>query len=249
MVDRRILPSREELGRIAAEIGGEAIERALAERGDAAIVVATGASQFETLRVLTARPGIDWSRVTAFHLDEYVGLPGSHPASFRRYLRERFVEPLGGAVTFHPVEGDRESTGEAKRLSELIRGRRIDVCFAGIGENCHLAFNDPPADFETDEPFIVVTLDEACRRQQLGEGWFPSLDDVPRQAISMSIRQMMRAERLILSIPDERKAEAVRDALEGPVTPDHPASIIQTHPATIVLLDPPAASRLTIPAA
>jgi glucosamine-6-phosphate deaminase len=249
MIDRRIVPNREELGRLAAALGGEAIERALAERGSATIVVATGQSQFETLQALTSRPGIDWSRVTAFHLDEYVGLPDTHPASFRRYLRERFVAPLGGAVTFHPVEGDRAASGEAKRLGDLIRGRRIDVCFAGIGENCHLAFNDPPADFDTDEPFIVVALDEACRRQQLGEGWFPSLDAVPRQAISMSIRQMMRSELLILTVPDARKAQAVRDALEGPVSPDHPASIVQTHPAAIVLLDPPAASRLSAPGA
>lgn len=249
MIDLRVLPSRERLGREAAAIGGAAIRAALAARGEAAIVVATGASQFETLAALTAEPGIDWSRVTAFHLDEYVGLPESHPASFRRYLRERFVAPTGGAVRFHPVNGEGDPSAEARRLGALIRDRPIDVCFAGIGENGHLAFNDPPADFETEEPYLVVTLDEACRRQQWGEGWFPSLDEVPRQAISMSVRQMLRSGLLVLSVPDARKAVAVREALEGEVTPLCPASILRTHPAAILLLDPPAASLLRDPPA
>ena len=244
MVDRRVLPDKRALGREAAAIGAAAIRAALEERGEATIVVATGASQFGTLAALTADPGLDWSRVTAFHLDEYVGLAADHPASFRRYLRERFVEPTGGAVTFHPVAGEGDPAAEARRLGVLIRDRPVDVCFAGIGENGHLAFNDPPADFTTDEPYLVVELDEACRRQQWGEGWFPTLDDVPRRAISMSIRQMMRSRLLVLSVPDERKARAVREALEGEVTPLYPASIVQTHPAATVLLDPPAASLL-----
>jgi glucosamine-6-phosphate deaminase len=245
MVAVHVLAERQEIGRIAAETGAKAIKAAIAEHGEATIVVATGASQFDTLAVLTATPGIDWTRVAAFHLDEYVGLPETDRASFRRYLRERFVEPLGGKVAFIPVDGEADPAGETERLSNLIRGRRIDVCFAGIGENCHLAFNDPPADFETEQPYITVTLDEACRRQQWNEGWFPSLEAVPRQAISMSIRQMMRSRLIVLSVPDERKALAVRDAVEGPVSPDHPASILQTHPNALLLLDPPAASLLT----
>jgi len=232
------------LGRAAAELGAQAIRAALAEHGEATIVVATGASQFEMLEHLVAAGGIDWSKVTAFHLDEYVGLPVTHPASFRRYLQERFVAPLGGRVDFVPVDGEAEAQGEAKRLGGLIAGRRIDVCFAGIGENCHLAFNDPPADFETREPYLVVTLDDACRRQQFGEGWFPSFADVPARAISMSVRQILKSALIVLSVSDARKAQAVKDAAEGGISPLHPASILQSHPNTVMFADPPALSLL-----
>ncbi|SFI51317.1 glucosamine-6-phosphate deaminase [Bosea sp. OK403] len=244
MLDIRIVPDKATLGAQAAALGADAIRAALARHGEATIIVATGASQFEVLQHLVAAEGIDWSKVTAFHLDEYVGLSEAHPASFRRYLRERFVAPLGGAVTFVPVDGENDPQAETQRLNALIAGRRIDVCFAGIGENCHLAFNDPPADFETTEPYIVVTLDEACRRQQFGEGWFESFEAVPQRAISMSVRQIMTSKLIVLSVPDERKARATRDAVEGPVSPLHPASILQTHPNTVLFLDPPAASLL-----
>ena len=245
MIDVRNTPNKQTMGAQAAECGAAAIRQALTEHGEATIVVATGASQFDTLAALVAAKDIDWSKVTAFHLDEYVGLPVGHPASFRKYLQDRFVAPLGGAVRFIPVNGEEsDPSAEAERLNGLIAERRIDVCFAGIGENCHLAFNDPPADFETDKPFIVVTLDEACRRQQMGEGWFPDLAAVPEQAISMSIRQILKSRLIVLSVPDERKAIATRHALEGPISPLHPASILQTHPATVVFLDPAAASLL-----
>ncbi|POR48684.1 glucosamine-6-phosphate deaminase [Bosea psychrotolerans] len=244
MLDIRIVPDKATLGAQAAALGADAIREALERHGEATIIVATGASQFEVLQHLVAAEGIDWSKVTAFHLDEYVGLSEAHPASFRRYLRERFVAPLGGAVTFIPVDGENDPQAETQRLNTLIAGRRIDVCFAGIGENCHLAFNDPPADFETTEPYIVVTLDEACRRQQFGEGWFESFEAVPQRAISMSVRQIMTSKLIVLSVPDERKARATRDAVEGPVSPLHPASILQTHPNTVLFLDPPAASLL-----
>lgn len=244
MKDIRILSDKQELGRQAAALGTEAIRAAIARHGEAAIIVATGASQFEMLGNLVAAEGIDWAKVTAFHLDEYVGLSEAHPASFRRYLRERFVAPLGGKVRFIPVDGEGDPQAETERLNALIAGRRIDLCFAGIGENCHLAFNDPPADFETEKPYIVVTLDEACRNQQFGEGWFESLEAVPERAISMSVRQIMKSELIILSVPDARKAKAVRDALEGEITPLHPASILQRHPNTVMFLDPPAASLL-----
>jgi glucosamine-6-phosphate deaminase len=243
-MDVRIVSDKATLGAQAAALGADAIHAALAAHGEATIIVATGASQFEMLQNLVATDGIDWSKVTAFHLDEYVGLSKTHPASFRRYLGERFVAPLGGKVAFHPVDGEGDPSAETRRLNDLIAGRRIDVCFAGVGENCHLAFNDPPADFETTEPYIVVTLDEACRRQQFGEGWFPTLDAVPQQAISMSVAQIMTSALIVLSVSDERKAVAARDALEGPVTPDHPASILQRHPNTVIFLDPPAASLL-----
>jgi glucosamine-6-phosphate deaminase len=244
MIDLRIVPDKETLGMQAAALGAQAIRDAQARHGVATIIVATGASQFDVLKHLVVAQGIDWSKVTAFHLDEYVGLSEAHPASFRRYLRERFVAPLNGAPAFIPVDGEGDPQAETQRLNGLIAGRRIDVCFAGIGENCHLAFNDPPADFETEAPYIVVTLDEACRRQQLGEGWFASLEAVPERAISMSIRQILKSELIVLSVSDTRKAQAVRDALEGPVSNLHPASILQTHKRTVLFIDPPAAAAL-----
>lgn len=244
MIEIRIVPDKDRLGAQAAALGAEAIRAAQARHGHATIIVATGASQFELLANLVVAEGIDWSKVTAFHLDEYVGLSQTHPASFRHYLDERFVGPLGGKVAFVPVDGEGDPEAETQRLNGLIAGRRIDVCFAGIGENCHLAFNDPPADFETNEPYIVVALDEACRRQQFGEGWFPSLEAVPQRAISMSVRQIMKSELIVLSVSDTRKAQAVRDALEGPVDPAHPASILQRHARTVMFIDPPAASLL-----
>ncbi len=244
MIDIRILADKETVGTQAGALGADAIRAALARHGEASIIVATGASQFEVLSHLVAATDIDWSKVTAFHLDEYVGLSEAHPASFRRYLRERFVAPIGGKVDFIPVDGEGDPDAETRRLNARIAGRRIDVCFAGIGENCHLAFNDPPADFETESPYIVVTLDDACRRQQFGEGWFESLEAVPQRAISMSVRQILKSALIVLSVSDQRKAQATRDALEGPVSPLHPASILQTHPRTVLVLDPPAASLL-----
>ena len=233
------------LGREAAGLGGTAIREAIAAQGHAAIVLATGASQFEMLEALCQRTDIDWSRVTAFHLDEYINLPETHPASFRRYLRERFLAHVPTIGTLHLIDGNAvDLDGELARLNRLIEPLAIDVVFAGIGENAHLAFNDPPADFDTEAGFKVVTLDDACRRQQLGEGWFPALDAVPHQAISMTIRQIMRGQLVVLSVSGERKASAVRDALAGPVTPLCPASILQQHPNCHVFLDPPAAKLL-----
>lgn len=232
------------LGARAAEQGRLAIADAIARSGRAAIIVATGASQFAMLDHLV-QTDLDWSRVTAFHLDEYVGLPTSHPASFRRYLHERFVARLPDLAELVMVEGDApDLAGEVARLNARIAGESIDVCFAGIGENCHLAFNDPPADFETEAPYIVVELDEACRRQQMGEGWFDSLEAVPRRAISMGIRQIMKSRQIILSVPDRRKAEAVRNAVQRPVSPLFPASILQQHEAATLHLDPASASLL-----
>lgn len=241
----RVFDTKQQLGEAAAKRGAEAIRSALRNKGKASIIVATGASQFEMLEVLIREPDIDWSKVTAFHLDEYVGMKKSHPASFRRYLIERFVEPLGGKVTLHEINAEDNPEVETVRLNKLIMDETIDVCFAGIGENCHLAFNDPPADFETDKPYIIVDLDEACRRQQMGEGWFATLEDVPAQAISMSIKQIMKSSLIILSVPDQRKAQAVKNALEGSVTPLHPASILQNHNNTVALLDTQSASLLS----
>lgn len=245
-MDIFIEPDKRTLGARAAAEGGEAVRNALAQDGTCTIILATGASQFEMLDALVSEEGIDWSKVTVFHLDEYVGLPPTHGASFRRYLRERFVTRVPALRNFVSIEGDAaDLRGEVSRLNGLIAGHRIAVCFAGIGENCHLAFNDPPADFDVEDPYLVVTLDEACRRQQLGEGWFPTLEAVPEQAVSMSIRQILKCERIILCVPDARKAVAVRSAVEGAVSPDHPASVLQRHPRCSLYVDPPAAALLS----
>lgn len=245
MIEMHVASDKDELGRQAAALGAQAIREEIARNGAATIIVATGASQFEMLNHLVVAEGIDWSKVTAFHLDEYVGLPESHPASFRRYLRERFMAPLKNAPTFIPVDGEGDAAAAVKQLSRQIASKRIAVCFAGIGENCHLAFNDPPADFDTEEPYLVVNLDDACRQQQFGEGWFPSFADVPQQAISMSIRQILKSELIVLSVSDTRKAAATKAALEGPVSNLAPASILQTHKRTVLFIDPPAASLLS----
>lgn len=245
MIKVEIHDSKEALGRAAAAAGAAAIRSALEERGAAGIVVATGASQFEVLDALVHERDIDWARVTAFHLDEYLGMPDTHPASFRKYLKERFTDLLPGLAAFHAIRGDApDADAEIDRVNALIAPMTIDVAFAGIGENGHLAFNDPPADFEAPAPFQIVDLDDRCRRQQFGEGWFPTLDDVPRRAITMTVPQIMKSRQVVLSVPDERKAEAVYNTLEGEVTPTCPASIMQRHPACRLFLDSPSASLL-----
>lgn len=241
----KIMPDKSQMGKAAAAAGAEHIRRAIAARGAANIIVATGASQFEMLAALVAEPNINWNVVTGFHLDEYVGLPISHPASFRGYLWQRFVSKLPLPMrAFHFLDGGGNPKAECDRVGEIIRNHPIDVAFVGIGENGHLAFNDPPANFETEHPYLVVNLDDACRRQQLGEGWFPTFDDVPKQAISMSVRQIMKSTAIICTVPDERKAEAVGSSVDGEVTPKVPASILQRHGDCTLFLDTRAASRL-----
>ncbi|HBE43430.1 MAG TPA: glucosamine-6-phosphate deaminase [Bacteroidales bacterium] len=237
-----ISKSREILGKEAATKGAGLIREAIREKGEANIIVATGASQFEMLRVLV-KEDVDWSVVTAFHLDEYIGLPITHPASFRKYLKERFVD-IVKPKEFVYVNGETDPVKECKRLGDLISKLTIDVAFVGIGENGHLAFNDPPADFETEEPYIIVNLDEACRRQQLGEGWFPTFDDVPKQAISMSIKQIMKAKAIICTVPDLRKAEAVKKTIKEPVSPLVPATVMRNHDNAWIYLDYDSASLL-----
>lgn len=242
-MDVGVIESADELGKQAAGLGAEAIRQAISERGEANIIVATGVSQFATLAALIAEPDIDWAKVTGFHLDEYIGMQLGHPASFRGYLKERLVErvPLRA---FHYIDGEGDAEAECDRLGRIISEVDIDVAFIGVGENGHLAFNDPPADFETKRPYLVVDLDEDCRRQQLGEGWFPTLEEVPRQAISMSVRQIMKSRSIVCSALDDRKAKAVAAMIDGPVTPEVPASILQQHPATSILLDTAAAAGL-----
>ena len=234
-----------EVGRAAGTLAGKLIRDAIREKGAANIILATGTSQFETLNQLVREENIDWGSVTMFHLDEYIGLPETHPASFRKYLKERFiarVPPLKGA---HLINGESNPEAECVWLGDLITQHPIDVALVGIGENGHLAFNDPPADFDTEEPYIVVDLDDACRRQQYGEGWFKSPDDVPRQAISMSIRQIMKSANIVCSVPDARKADAVRNCVEQQVSNLFPASILQTHDACTLFLDKDSAARLS----
>ncbi|HLY12362.1 MAG TPA: glucosamine-6-phosphate deaminase [Planctomycetota bacterium] len=234
--------SKEQLALDAALAGGSRIRQALHQKGEATIVVATGMSQAGMLSHLV-KENIDWRRVTAFHLDEYVGIRATHPASFRKYLQERFVGKVP-LKAFHPIAGEKEPIAEVKRLNALLAEVDIDVAFVGIGENGHLAFNDPPAKVDTNLPFLLVTLNEACRKQQVGEGWFKSIREVPPHAITMSIPQILKAEQIICTVPDARKAEAVRAALEGEVTPQLPASYLQQHPRAYVYVDPQSASRL-----
>ena len=245
-MERFVFDTPEQMGVAGAQDAAERIAAAIENAGRANIILATGMSQLPTLDALVAHSEIDFSRVVMFHLDEYVGLDDQHPASFRRYLRERFVDRVGPLSAVHWVNGDApDVSAECRRLGRILVDHPIDVALVGIGENGHLAFNDPPADFEAQEPFLVVELDERCRRQQLGEGWFPTLDDVPRRAISMSIRQILKSRSILVSVPDQRKAEAVQGALEGPISNACPASILREHPDCRIYLDTAAASRLT----
>ena len=234
---------RKTMSRAAARHAARLMTEAIAARGEARIIAATGASQFDFLEALTASPDIDWQAVEMFHLDEYVGLPIDHPASFRRYLLERLIDKTS-IPRFHFLDAERDAAGAAANVGRALSSAPIDVAFVGIGENGHLAFNDPPADFETDEPYIIVTLDAACRRQQAGEGWFASVDDVPPQAVSMSIRQILKSKDIVCVVPDARKADAVKATLEGPISPEVPASILRRHPSATLYLDREAASGL-----
>lgn len=245
IVNISIHPDRPSLGRAAAEQAADALRATCRDRGSATCVVATGASQFEVLEALSKMTDIPWELITVFHLDEYVGLPVTHPASFRLYLRERFSTRLPKPpAAFHEIDGSSDPAAECRRLAGLVPNGDFDVALIGIGENAHLAFNDPPADFETRAPYLVVDLDEACRRQQVGEGWFPSLDTVPTQAISMSVQRILATRTLICSVPDERKADAVRASVEGPITPDVPASVLRRHRDCRLHLDNASASLL-----
>lgn len=245
MIDIHYYNAKSAGGAAAAALGAQVIQRAIEQRGSANVVVATGASQFEMLEALVKHAEVDWSRVTGFHLDEYVGIPDNAPASFRRYLRERFTDLLPALGAFHFIDGDAADVdAEIDRLNALLDRHPIDIAFAGIGENGHLAFNDPPADFTATVAYKRVQLDWPCRRQQLGEGWFATLDDVPTEAVSMTVQRIMSAGTVVVTAPDERKANAVQKVLEGEVTNLCPASILQRHPACHLFLDRGAASRL-----
>ncbi len=240
----RVSDDKVTLGRAAAEQAAAAIRRAISERGKARIIAATAASQLEFLDALTKAPGIDWTRVEAFHLDEYIGLPITHPGSFRKMLVGELVNKTG-ITQYHLLDGDaRDPAAVVREVGKQLASAPIDIAFLGIGENGHIAFNDPPADFNTEEPYLIVNLDEACRQQQVGEAWFADLSQVPTRAISMSARQILKAKEILAVVPDRRKAQAVKLCFEGEISPMAPASILRRHPDATVYLDKNSASLL-----
>jgi glucosamine-6-phosphate deaminase len=232
------------LGRAAADQAATAIRNAVSARGQARIIAATAASQREFLDALTKAPDIEWSNVEAFHLDEYIGLPVTHPGSFRKMLLEQLVNKTG-IRCYHLLAGDAADPAAVLReTSTQLASAPIDIAFLGIGENGHIAFNDPPADFDTEEPYIIVNLDEACRQQQVGEAWFANISQVPERAISMSAKQILKAKEILAVVPDKRKAEAVKACVEGEISPMAPASILRRHPNATLYLDTNSASLL-----
>jgi glucosamine-6-phosphate deaminase len=240
----KVFEDKAALGRAAAEQASVAMRHGILAQGVARIIVATGTSQVDFLDALTKAENIDWQRVEMFHLDEYIGLPITHPASFRKYLLERFIHRVH-ITQYHLLDGNVDPGEVVRRVGEAVRSAPVDVAFAGIGENGHLAFNDPPADFQTEESYLVVDLDEACRRQQVGEGWFVDISEVPRRAISMSVRQILKAKEIVCVVPGARKAPAVRLCFEGEISPMAPASILRTHPTATIYLDRESASLLS----
>jgi len=241
----RVFSDKVSLGQAAAEQAKNAILRAIATRGRARIIAATAASQLEFLNALTNAPGIDWSKVEAFHLDEYIGLALTHPGSFRKMLLEQLVQKTG-IKRYHLLDGGAADPASVVReVGEQLASASIDIAFLGIGENGHIAFNDPPADFTTEDPYIIVNLDEACRRQQVGEAWFADISQVPKRAISMSARQILKAKEILAVVPDKRKAQAVKACFEGEISPMAPASILRRHSNATIYLDRASASLLS----
>src|SRR5437667_6822461 len=240
----KVFKDKLSLANAAAEQAARHIRDAISTNGSARIIAATGASQLEFLDALTAAPDVDWKQVEMFHLDEYIGLPLSHPASFRNYLFKRLINKVGIAH-YHLLDGESDPASVARTVGAELAGSPVDVAFVGVGENGHLAINDPPADFDTEEPYLIVDLDEACRQQQVNEGWFSEVRDVPKKAISMSVRQIMRANEIIVAVPDARKAQAVKSCLEGEVSPMMPASILREHPNATIYLDRDSAALLS----
>jgi glucosamine-6-phosphate deaminase len=234
-----------ELARSAARAAADALRTAIADRGAANVMLATGNSQLVFLAELVTCPDVDWSRITAFHMDEYVGLPPTHAASFQRYMRERVATNLPFQA-FHYLQGDTgDAEQEARRYADLLRAHPLDLCCCGIGENGHLAFNDPPvADFDDLHDVKVVPLEPASRRQQVGEGHFATIDDVPTHAITVTIPALLRAHRLLVIVPEARKAWAVRQTLYGPISTEHPASILRRRPNATLYLDLESANLL-----
>lgn len=243
-LDVSIALSNDELGAAAAEAFASAVRSALQVKDEIAVILATGNSQLSFARAVRERDDIDWSRITILHMDEYLGMSEDHPASFRRWMQENMVEHVKPKA-FHGVQGDREPVQEElERYAGLLRELDPAICVMGIGENGHLAFNDPPADFETHDLIRVVDLDDACRNQQVGEGHFASLEETPHQALTLTVHALLRPDTVLVLTPEARKARAVKAALEGPVTPSCPASILQTQPQAHLFLDQESSSLL-----
>ncbi len=240
----KIFRDKGSLSHAAAEQAASAIRHAIAGQGRARIVVATAASQIEFLDALTRASGIDWTKIEAFHLDEYIGLPITHPGSFRLMLLKQLIQRTG-ITNYHLLDGDaKDAAAVARRVGEALAADPVDIAFLGIGENGHIAFNDPPADFKREEPYIIVDLNAACREQQVGEAWFSEISQVPKQALSMSVRQILKARKILAVVPDFRKARAVKACVEGEISPEFPASILRTHPDATIYLDTSSASML-----
>lgn len=236
----RIYHDADSLGAAASRKCAQIINRAIVEKGEARIILSTGASQFETLSHLVAE-NVDWTKVTMFHLDEYVGLDETHMASFRKYLKERFILKVN-LKAYYLVEGRKEQLEE---LSRLLCEKPIDLGLIGIGENGHIAFNDPPCDFDTQDPYIIVNLSDTCKRQQVGEGWFADTSEVPPQAVSMSCRQILKCLNIVSAVPHKVKAEAVRNTLYSKVvTNTVPATLLKTHENFSLFLDEESASLI-----
>ncbi len=238
----RICNSCRDLGKSAASYVAQVLRDCIKENGSARIVLSTGASQFETLDALTKEAGISWDCVEMFHLDEYVNLPDTHNASFRKYLKERFVEKVAPLKAVHYVDGTIEGICS---LTEELRREPIDIGLIGIGENGHIAFNDPPADFDTREAYIIVNLDDHCKQQQVGEGWFASVDEVPKQAVSMTPYQIMQCKRIVSCVPHKVKADAVEKTIHASEETNLiPTTLLKTHPDFILYLDWESASEI-----
>lgn len=236
----KVFENSEALGRGAAKYCATVLNKAIAENGNARLLMSTGASQFDTLKALI-ETDIDWSKVAVFHLDEYVGLPESHPASFRKYLNDRFIN-IARPGEVHFVDGEGDIQKNIRDLTEEVRKRPIDLALVGIGENAHIAFNDPPADFHTEEAFIIVNLDEKCKRQQVREGWYETIDDVPKQAITMTVYQIMQSKVIVSCVPYKVKADAVKMTLENDLTCEIPATMLKKHENATLFLDEESAS-------
>ncbi len=240
----KVFDDKASLGAAAAQQAAAAIRRAILDKGEARVIAATAASQFEFLNALTAAPDIDWRHIELFHLDEYIGLPITHPGSFRKMLMEQLVQKTG-ISRYYLLDGDApDPSTVVRQVGARLASAPIDIAFLGIGENGHIAFNDPPADFTTDEPYLIVDLDEACRRQQVGEAWFSDVSQVPKQAISMSAQQILKAKEILAVVPDRRKAQAIKACLQGEISPMAPASILRRHGNATLYLDKNSASLL-----
>ncbi|MGB8115240.1 MAG: glucosamine-6-phosphate deaminase [Candidatus Sulfotelmatobacter sp.] len=240
----KVFDDKVSLSKAAAQQASSAIRKAISDHGRARAIAATAASQIEFLNELVKAADIDWQLVELFHLDEYIGLPVTHPGSFRKMLIDQFIRKTG-ITKYHLLDGDANAAEVVRRVGAAVASAPIDIAFLGIGENGHLAFNDPPANFETEEPYLIVNLDEACRMQQVGEAWFADISQVPKQAISMSVRQILKSKEILAVVPDSRKAQAVKKCFEGEISPMAPASILRTHANATIYLDKNSASLLS----